>query len=85
MGGIENSCNYFFSEVAHRLSTEADGSYKPEKGLETLKKYATMFGLDRTSGIEISEATRLSVIPIRSVPVWDRVRTSLRACSLPAM
>ena len=47
----------FFSEVAHRLSTEADGSYKPEKGLETLKKYATMFGLDRTSGIEISEAT----------------------------
>ena len=43
--------------VAHRLSTEADGSYKPEKGLETLKKYATMFGLDRTSGIEISEAT----------------------------
>ena len=57
VGGIENSCNYFFSEVAHRLSTEADGSYKPEKGLETLKKYATMFGLDRTSGIEISEAT----------------------------
>ena len=57
VGGIENSCNYFFSEVAHRLSTETDGSYKPEKGLETLKKYATMFGLDRTSGIEISEAT----------------------------
>ena len=37
VGGIENSCNYFFSEVAHRLSTETDGSYKPEKGLETLK------------------------------------------------
>mgnify|MGYP000973026626 CR=1 FL=1 len=54
---IKDSCNYFFSEVAHRLSTETDGSYKPEKGLETLKKYATMFGLDRTSGIEISEAT----------------------------
>ncbi len=57
IGGIENSCNYFFSEVAHRLSTEADGTYNPEKGLEILKKYATMFGLDRTSGIEISEAT----------------------------
>ncbi len=57
VGGIENSCNYFFSEVAHRLSLESDGTYKPEKGLEVLKKYATMFGLDRTSGIEISEAT----------------------------
>lgn len=57
VGGIENSCNYFFSEVAHRLSLDEDGTYKPEKGLETLKKYATMFGLDRTSGIEISEAT----------------------------
>lgn len=57
IGGIENSCNYFFSEVAHRLSLESDGTYKPEKGLEVLKKYATMFGLDRTSGIEISEAT----------------------------
>lgn len=57
VGGIENSCNYFFSEVAHRLSLETDGTYKPEKGLETLQKYASMFGLDRTSGIEISEAT----------------------------
>ncbi len=56
VGGIENSCNYFFSEVAHRLSMDSDGTYKPEKGLETLKEYATMFGLDRTSGIEISEA-----------------------------
>ncbi len=83
VGGIENSCNYFFSEVAHRLSTEADGSYKPEKGLETLKKYATMFGLDRTSALKSRRRRRLSVIPIRSVPVWDRVRTSLRACSLP--
>ena len=46
------------SHLEHRGSeSEADGSYKPEKGLETLKKYATMFGLDRTSGIEISEAT----------------------------
>ncbi len=56
IGGIENSCNYFFSEVAHRLSTEADGTYNADKGLETLRKYASMFGLDQPSGIEIYEA-----------------------------
>lgn len=56
VGGIENSCNYFFSEVAHRLSLEPDESYSPEKGLAAIRKYATMFGLDQPSGIEIFEA-----------------------------
>lgn len=55
VGGIENSCNYFFSEVAHRLSTKEDGTYSPDQGLELIKKYATMFGLDQKSGIEINE------------------------------
>ena len=54
--GIENSCNYFFSEVAHRLSTEEDGTYNTDLGLEVLRRYATMFGLDQPSGIEIYEA-----------------------------
>lgn len=56
VGGIQNSCNYFFAEVAHRLSTDANGNYSTERGLNTIRKYATMFGLDRPSGIEISEA-----------------------------
>lgn len=55
VGGLENSCNFFFSEVAHRLSTDENQVYNTEKGLETLKKYATMFGLDHDSGVEISE------------------------------
>ncbi len=53
--GIMNSCNVFFSEMGHRFSMTADGSYDPEKGIETIRKYAAMFGLDETSGIEISE------------------------------
>lgn len=56
VGGIANSCNFFFSDLAHRLSTDADGSYNPDKGLAIIKKYATMFGLDQPSGIEIYEA-----------------------------
>ena len=53
--GIQNSCNSFFSEMAHRLSTDEAGVYSTERGLETIREYATMFGLDHTSGIEISE------------------------------
>lgn len=56
IGGIENSCNYFFSDLAHRLSLDEEGNYNPEKGLEVIRKYATMFGLDQPSGIEIFEA-----------------------------
>ena len=55
VGGIENSCNYFFSALAHRMSTEEDGTYNPDKGLKIIQKYAAMFGLDAPSGIEIYE------------------------------
>ena len=56
LGGIQNSCNYFFSEVAHRLATDQDTlEYSPDMGVEMIRKYASMFGLDRPSGIEISE------------------------------
>lgn len=55
VGGISNSCNVYFAELAHRMSMDGD-SYKPEKGLEILRKYASMFGLDHTSGIEIFES-----------------------------
>ncbi|MCD8370560.1 MAG: penicillin-binding protein [Clostridiales bacterium] len=53
--GIQNSCNYFFAEVAHRLSTDENGVYSTDRGIQVLRKYASMFGLDRPSGIEISE------------------------------
>lgn len=54
-GGIQNSCNYFFAEMAHRLSTDENGVYSTDRGIRTIQKYATMFGLDHKSGIEISE------------------------------
>ena len=53
--GIQESCNYFFAELAHRLSTDEDGVYSTDRGLKTIQKYASMFGLDHTSGIEIEE------------------------------
>lgn len=55
-GGIKNSCNVFFYELAYQLGTTGD-TYSTETGLETLKKYADMYGLTETSGIEIEEST----------------------------
>ncbi len=53
--GIRNSCNFFFGEIGHRLSLREDGSYDPSYGIERIRKYASMFGLDRKSGVEIME------------------------------
>ena len=55
VGGIENSCNFFFADLGHRLSMDANGVYSPDLGLDTLRKYASMFGLDHKSGVEIAE------------------------------
>ncbi len=52
---IQNSCNYYFDEMAHRLSTDENGVYSTDTGLKIIQEYATMFGLDHTSGIEIEE------------------------------
>ncbi len=54
---LGNSCNYFVSEVAHRLSTNEDGVYSTDRGLEIIREYATKFGLDHPSGIEIAESS----------------------------
>ena len=55
IGGIENSCNYFFYEMGYRLGCE-NGLYDSELGLSKLYKYADMYGLSDKSGIEIAEA-----------------------------
>ncbi len=55
VGAIENSCNTFFYETAYRLGS-VNGIYDSEKGLEKLREYASLFGLNETSGVEISES-----------------------------
>ncbi len=89
-GALENSCNTFFNEVGHRLSTDENGVYSTERGLEAIQKYASMFGLDRTTGIEISENNpELSnTDPERSAMgqgTWDREPITTQISSLPVM
>lgn len=53
-GGIQHSCNWFFYEVGYRLGIVGD-SYNSDVGLNRLAKYADMYGLSETSGVEIEE------------------------------
>ncbi len=54
---IMNSCNYFFYEVAYRLSTDSNGKYSDKQGLSKLMDGARLFGFDSVSGIELGEAS----------------------------
>ena len=67
IGGIQHSCNAFFYEAGHRLSM-TDNIYDSKVGLATLAKYADLYGLSETSGVEIEEyAPKISdTDPVRS-------------------
>ncbi len=58
---LRDSCNYFFYEVGFRLST---GNYSTvyseeaaKNGISLIRKYASLYGLDETTGIEIEETS----------------------------
>ena len=68
-GGVRNSCNVFFYEVGWRLS-QVDETYRSDTGVEKLAKYASMYGLDALSGIEIEEA-------MPQVSSEDAIRSSI--------
>ena len=53
---IQHSCNIFFYQVGYDLSMDAEGNYDSDIGTDKLAKYAGMFGLNETSGLEIPEA-----------------------------
>ncbi len=55
VSGITNSCNEFFNNIGYQLGMQTDGTYSSEYGLERLAKYAELFGLNETSGLEIPE------------------------------
>ena len=54
VGAIQNSCNVFFYDLGYKLSS-VNGTYDTQAGLNTLAKYADMFGLSEKSGVEVEE------------------------------
>lgn len=53
--GITESCNVFFNTIGYRLA-KVSGEYVDEDGIEALTKYASMFGLNEKSGVEVPES-----------------------------
>ncbi len=51
---IRDSCNYYFYETGYRLSL-SNNVYNEKKGIAAIEKYASMFGLNDPTGIEIPE------------------------------
>lgn len=68
VGAIQNSCNYFFYEMGYRLSRDEAGVYNEKLGISKIQQYASLFGLNDKSGIEITESeSRISTeYPITS-------------------
>lgn len=56
VSALDVSCNNYFYEVGYQFSLDKDGNYDSDQGVEVLAKYADMFGLGKTSGIEIPES-----------------------------
>lgn len=54
---IQDSCNFYFNTVGLMLGQDASGNYSDSSAIETLTKYAEMYGFDSTTGIEISETS----------------------------
>ncbi len=54
---LRDSCNYFFYEVGYRLASLNSGSYSDSDGIAKLTEYASAYGLDSKTGVEISETT----------------------------
>lgn len=52
---IRDSCNFFFYEVGYRMST-VNGTYNADQGISEIQKFAKLFGLDETTGVEIPES-----------------------------
>ncbi len=56
VNAIAHSCNNFYYDVGYKLGLTKSGLYSSEQGINKLTKYAKMYGLGETSGLEIEEA-----------------------------
>lgn len=56
-GAIEHSCNYYFNMIGFEAGKNEKDEFSENQSLTRLQKYASEFGLDQNTGIELSEAT----------------------------
>ncbi len=53
---IRDSCNIYFYNTGFDLSTKDTGVYNDANGIAYIQKYASIFGLDEKTGLEIAES-----------------------------
>lgn len=53
---IRDSCNLYFYTAGYDLSTKDTGVYNDANGISYIQKYASIFGLDQKTGLEIAES-----------------------------
>ena len=66
---IEQSCNYFLNMIGFQLGKVGDNEFSEVQSLNKLQEYASLIGLDRKTGIELSEATP-KVSDAKAVPSY---------------
>ena len=66
---IEQSCNYIFNMIGFQLGKVGDNEFSEVQSLNKLQEYASLIGLDRKTGIELSEATP-KVSDAKAVPSY---------------
>lgn len=54
---LRDSCNVFFYTTGFRLAQKDTGTYDDANGIKYIQKYASIYGLDEKSGVEIVEKT----------------------------
>lgn len=54
---IENSCNVFFSELSYDFGCLDTGTFSEASSIAMIQKYASIFNLDKKSGLEITESS----------------------------
>lgn len=54
---LRDSCNVFFYTTGFRLAQKDTGTYDDANGINYIQKYASIYGLDEKSGVEIVEKT----------------------------
>ena len=66
---IRDSCNYYFNTVGYRLAA-LSGTYSDDDGIKIIQSYASMYGFDSTSGVEVPETSP-------HIATYDSVRAAM--------
>lgn len=54
---IQESCNYYFNMIGFQLGKTGEDDFSESLSLSRLQKYASMVGLDKKTGIELTESS----------------------------